>query len=75
MNIGKGWKYNALVDLQELEESYPGLFRLKLLGTHENFLVCDEKFTFVGSHNFWVHLIASKNTFFLYISCSLFSVP
>lgn len=54
MNIDKGWKYNALVDLQELEESYPGLFRLKLLGTHENFLVCDEKFTFVGSHNFLV---------------------
>ncbi|WP_287275581.1 MULTISPECIES: hypothetical protein [unclassified Okeania] len=41
-----------MVDLQELEESYPGLFRLKLLGTHENFLVCDEKFAFVGSHNF-----------------------
>ncbi|NER04091.1 MAG: hypothetical protein F6K17_16480, partial [Okeania sp. SIO3C4] len=51
-NIGKGWKYNALGDLQELEESYSGLFRLKLLGTHENFLVCDEKFAFVGSHNF-----------------------
>ncbi|MGD1715496.1 pentapeptide repeat-containing protein [Dapis sp. BLCC M172] len=51
-NIGKGWKYNALTDLQELEKSYPGLFRLKLLGTHENFLVCDEKFAFVGSHNF-----------------------
>lgn len=50
-NIGKGWKYNALVDLQELEQSYPDLFRLKLLGTHENFLVCDEKFAFVGSHN------------------------
>ncbi|NEQ75584.1 MAG: hypothetical protein F6K23_22540 [Okeania sp. SIO2C9] len=51
-NIGKGWKYNALGYLQELEESYPGVFRLKLLGTHENFLVCDEKFAFVGSHNF-----------------------
>ncbi|NES69881.1 MAG: hypothetical protein F6K24_34040, partial [Okeania sp. SIO2D1] len=52
LNIGKGWKYNALGDLQELEESYPGLFLLKLLGTHENYLVCDEKFAFVGSHNF-----------------------
>ncbi|GGA28430.1 pentapeptide repeat-containing protein [Okeania sp. KiyG1] len=52
LNIGKGWKYNALRDLQDLEESYPGLFRLKLLGTHENFLVCDERFAFVGSHNF-----------------------
>ena len=51
-NIGKGWKYNALVDLQELEQGYPDLLSLKLLGTHENFLVCDEKFAFVGSHNF-----------------------
>ncbi|MGB3513972.1 MAG: pentapeptide repeat-containing protein [Microcoleaceae cyanobacterium] len=51
-NIGKGWKYNALADLQDLEESYPGLFRLKLLGTHENFLVCDANFAFLGSHNF-----------------------
>lgn len=50
-NIGKGWKYNALADLQKLEESYPGLFRLNLLGTHENFLVCDAKFALVGSHN------------------------
>ncbi len=50
-NIGKGWKYNALADLEQLEEGYPDLFRLKLLGTHENFLVCDENFAFVGSHN------------------------
>ncbi|NES68418.1 MAG: hypothetical protein F6K24_25885, partial [Okeania sp. SIO2D1] len=53
LNIGKGWKYNALVDLQELEESYPGVFRWKLLGTHENYLVCDADFAFVGSHNFF----------------------
>ncbi len=51
-NFGKGWKYNALGDLQDLEEIYSDLFRLKLLGTHEIFLVCDDKFAFVGSHNF-----------------------
>ncbi len=51
-NIGKGWKYNALPDLEQLEKSYPDLFRLKLLGTNENYLVCDEKFAFVVSHNF-----------------------
>ncbi|MEB3341229.1 pentapeptide repeat-containing protein [Okeania sp.] len=51
-NIGKGLKYNALADLQQLEKIYPALFRLKLLGTHENFIVCDAKFAFVGSHNF-----------------------
>ncbi len=43
-NIGKGWRYNALADLQELEGEYPDQFRLKLLGTHENFLVCDSSF-------------------------------
>ncbi len=50
-NLGKSWKYNPLVYLQQLEQSYSGKFRIKLLGTHENFLVYDEKFAFVGSHN------------------------
>ncbi|MEA5543040.1 pentapeptide repeat-containing protein [Limnoraphis robusta Tam1] len=49
--IGKGWRYNALGDLQQLEQEYPDLFRLKLLGTHEKYLVCDDKFAMVGSHN------------------------
>jgi uncharacterized protein YjbI with pentapeptide repeats len=49
--IGKGWRYNALSDLQQLEQDYPDLFRLKLLGTHEKYLVCDDKFAMVGSHN------------------------
>ena len=50
-NIGKGWRYNALADLQELASEYPDIFRLKLLGTHENFLVCDSSFAMLGSHN------------------------
>lgn len=49
--IGKGWRYNALSDLQQLEQEYPNLFRLKLLGTHEKYLVCDHQFAMVGSHN------------------------
>jgi uncharacterized protein YjbI with pentapeptide repeats len=50
--IGKGWRYNALADLQELESAYPGQFSLNLLGTHENYLVCDSSFAMLGSHNF-----------------------
>lgn len=46
------WKmYNALAALETLEGSYP-TFQLKLLGTHEKYLVCDQKFAVVGSHNF-----------------------
>ncbi len=50
--IGKGWRYNALADLQELASEYPGQFCLDLLGTHENYLVCDSSFAMLGSHNF-----------------------
>ncbi|WP_293131916.1 pentapeptide repeat-containing protein [Microcoleus sp. bin38.metabat.b11b12b14.051] len=50
--IGKGWRYNALADLQELASEYPGQFSLNLLGTHENYLVCDSSFAMLGSHNF-----------------------
>ncbi|MCC3404059.1 MAG: pentapeptide repeat-containing protein [Microcoleus sp. PH2017_10_PVI_O_A] len=50
--IGKGWRYNALADLQELASEYPGQFSLTLLGTHENYLVCDSIFAMLGSHNF-----------------------
>ncbi len=50
--IGKGWRYNALKDLRQLEQDYPEQFRLKLVGTHEKFLVCDSTFAMLGSHNF-----------------------
>jgi uncharacterized protein YjbI with pentapeptide repeats len=49
--IGIGWRYNALPDLRQLERDYPGFFSLKLLGTHEKFLVCDSTFAMLGSHN------------------------
>jgi hypothetical protein len=44
--------YGGLEDLEYLEEKYPEQFRLKLLGTHEKFLVCDHQFAMLGSHNF-----------------------
>lgn len=49
--LGFGWRYDALRDLRQLERDYPDQFRLKLLGTHEKFLVCDRTFAMLGSHN------------------------
>lgn len=49
--INSNWKYKALDDLEKLEAEYSGRFRLKLLGTHEIFLVCDDTFAMLGSHN------------------------
>lgn len=44
--------YSALPKLETLEQKYPDRFKLKLLGTHEKFIVCDRSWTMVGSHNF-----------------------
>ncbi|MBD0314746.1 MAG: hypothetical protein ICV86_18455, partial [Microcoleus sp. T3-bin5] len=33
-------------------EKYSDRFKLKLLGTHEKFLVSDNRFAMLGSHNF-----------------------
>ena len=49
--LGKGWRYDALKDLRQLERDYPDQFKLKLLGTHEKFLVCDSTLAMLGSHN------------------------
>ncbi|MBW4648055.1 MAG: hypothetical protein KME06_05055 [Kastovskya adunca ATA6-11-RM4] len=44
--------YSALPKLENLEQKYPDQFKLKLLGTHEKFIVCDHSWTMLGSHNF-----------------------
>lgn len=44
--------YNALSKLEALEHKYSTRFKLKLLGTHEKFIVCDNRFAMLGSHNF-----------------------
>jgi len=44
--------YGALPKLRELQKEHPELLNLKKLGTHEKFLVCDNKFAMLGSHNF-----------------------
>jgi|GEM_PF-3264315 len=46
------WKYSALPALKRLQTEYSSKCKLKLLGTHEKFLVCDDKFAMLGSHNF-----------------------
>jgi PLD-like domain len=46
------WSYNAIPWLSELQVEYSRLLRLKILGTHEKFLVCDRQFAMLGSHNY-----------------------
>jgi len=50
--VGKdAWKYDALRELTNLEQQFDQLLRLKLVGTHEKFLVQDERIAMIGSHN------------------------
>ena len=58
----QGWKYNALSELKQLEQEYRGQFRLKLLGTHEKYLVCDRSFAMLGSHNFLTSGTSSRRS-------------
>jgi len=48
---GIAWGNSAIKDLKQLERDYPKQFKLKLLGTHEKFLVCDDSIAMLGSHN------------------------
>jgi phosphatidylserine/phosphatidylglycerophosphate/cardiolipin synthase-like enzyme len=52
--------YSALPTLHKLQANYPGLFHLKLMGTHAKYWICDRKFAYVGSHN-----VLSSNTSYL----------
>ncbi|MCT7951589.1 hypothetical protein NG798_17430 [Ancylothrix sp. C2] len=40
-----------LQQLQELAQEYPGKIVFKQIESHENFIVCDESFAWVGSHS------------------------
>lgn len=46
--------YNAVSKLTDLQQSLPNpnLLNLKLIGTHEKFLVCDQSWALITSHNF-----------------------
>lgn len=50
--LENGKFYDALNDLENLAKKYPQQLYLKILGTHENFLVCDKSFAWMGSHHF-----------------------
>jgi phosphatidylserine/phosphatidylglycerophosphate/cardiolipin synthase-like enzyme len=49
-NPDKG--YNGLQDIYTFEVEYKEYFKLKLIGTHEKYLICDDRFAMIGSHNF-----------------------
>ena len=46
------WKYSAVPTLKMIETQYPNQMHLKVLGTHEKFLVCDNSWAVITSHNF-----------------------
>ncbi|PSB55106.1 phospholipase D-like domain-containing protein [Chamaesiphon polymorphus] len=54
------WAYNAVPWLYKLKLEYDQLLQLKILGTHEKFLVCDRQFAMVGSHNYMTSNISSS---------------
>lgn len=43
--------FNTLNQLTELKKQYPEQFRFKVLGTDENFLVCDRAYAILGSQS------------------------
>jgi|GEM_PF-5365165 len=53
----EGLLFSALPKLRELQHAYPNQLTLKLISTHEKFLVCDHRVVLVGSH----HFLASSN--------------
>jgi tetratricopeptide (TPR) repeat protein len=46
----KTFLQDSLNQLAQLKKDYPGQFRFKVLGTNENFLVCDRTFAILGIH-------------------------
>ncbi|MCT7988095.1 tetratricopeptide repeat protein [Laspinema olomoucense] len=50
--MAKRGLYDALNDLEHLRTQYGDRLQLKVLGTHENFLVCDDKWAMLATHHF-----------------------
>ncbi len=51
-NLKNGGLYDALNDIERLRAKYPERLRLKVLGTHENFIVRDRDWALLTTHNF-----------------------
>lgn len=47
----QGFLYETLNQLTQLKRQYPDQFRFKVLGTSENFLVCDRSFAILGAQS------------------------
>ena len=54
------WQYSGIPILRDLERDYPDQIYLKVLGTHEKFLVCDNSWAVITSHNFLASGSAKK---------------
>ena len=50
----------TLQQFQELAKEFPGKIHFKQIETHENFIVCDESYAWVGSHSVF-NKISSQN--------------
>lgn len=49
--VEKGFLYDTLNQLTQLKKQYPDQFRFKVLGTDENFLVCDRAYAILGAQS------------------------
>ncbi len=49
--VEKGFLYDTLDRLTQLKRQYPNQFRFKVLGTEENFLVCDRSYAILGAQS------------------------
>lgn len=56
----KAGNYSAFPELDKLRARYPDQIELKLLGTHEKYVICDKQFALLGSHN----VLSSLDTLF-----------
>ena len=45
-------QYSKLSFINGLASRYPNHFHMKVIGTHEKYLVCDRRLAMLGSHNY-----------------------
>lgn len=50
-SIERGFLFETLNQLTQLKRQYPNQFRFKVLGTDENFLVCDRTYAIMGAQS------------------------
>lgn len=48
--VERGFLQSLLRQLAQIKKQHPDQFRFKILGTHENFVVCDRSFAGLGVH-------------------------